>query len=318
MPASSSAKRRFIRGSLFFRLFTVFAALAVIPVAFISFITIEMTASMVREQLIESRYVSVRYLRSYVGFLIDQVVSLASLYDNDHNLRIVLEREYHDEYERFSEAYRVEQRLQAQSFSFDWMKKQLVLLGVNGSVYSTEDRFVEFAFADFKASYLYAAALRNPERILWLPTSTLAERFGWSEPSFTAVKLLVHPYTRREYGVLFMHIAESTLFEAYRKFLSEEDELVLIDRTGRIVTASDRSLVGGPLDPGLSGNILSAGRGKASFESGGRLYVTERIEEADWTVAESMPLSAFPRRMTASTGSALSMSTPARRSDSSG
>ncbi len=234
-------------------------------------------------------------IKKNIDILVDQVITVVSLFDHNSMLADYLKKNNLDSFERLKNIDIVDSQINKYSFAYDWLKYETILLGVNGAIYSPngESRLN----ADNIHGYSwYHSALQNEKKISWL--STHESFIAKTKNVFTAVKTLHAPFSEHYYGLLLLNIDESCLYNIYKDSMDNESSFIIFDSSGIVISDSDRKWVGKRIDlqpfekllkgPISSHQIIKIGPIKY-------LCIYQNIEKAGWTILNMVPLTIISR-----------------------
>ncbi len=234
-------------------------------------------------------------VKKNIDMLVDQVITVVSLFDHNNMLADYLKKNNYDSFERLKNIDIVDSQINKYSFAYDWLKYETILLGVNGTVYSPDGESSLNTDTIQRYSW-YHSALQNEKKISW--QSTHESFIDKTKNVFTAVKTLHAPFSEHYYGLLLLSIDESCLYNIYKDSMDNESSFIIFDSSGNVISDSDRKLVGKRIDlqpfekllkgPINSHQIIKIGHIKY-------LCIYQNIEKTNWTILNTVPLTIISR-----------------------
>lgn len=234
-------------------------------------------------------------VKKNVDILVDQVITVVSLFDRNNMLADYLNRNNYDSFECLKNIDIVDSQINKYSFAYDWLKYETILLGANGTLYSPDGES-NLNVNNIQQYVWYHRALQNEKKISWL--STHESFIDKTKKVFTAVKTLHAPFSEHCYGLLLLSIDESCLYNIYKDSMENESSFIIFDSSGNIISDSTRKLVGtqihlqpfrkllsGPTD---SHQIIKIGHIKF-------LCIYQKFEKVNWTILNMVPLTTISR-----------------------
>jgi two-component system sensor histidine kinase YesM len=113
----------------------------------------------------------------------------------------------------------------------------IIVKGINGRTYATNRLIWPVDEADIDDHPVSLAAREEPRRLLYL-----ADFSG--EPVIIAAKAMMERSTGFVYGTLFMAMRESEFRGLYGSYTSEGNDIVILDRSGVILSSNRAELIG--------------------------------------------------------------------------
>ncbi len=234
-------------------------------------------------------------VKKNIDILVDQVITVVSLFDHNSMLADYLKKNNLDSFERLKNIDIVDSQINKYSFAYDWLKYETILLGVNGTVYSPNGE--SHLNADNIQRYSwYHSALQNEKKISWL--STHESFIDKTKKGFTAVKTLHAPFSEHYYGLLLLSIDESCLYNIYRDSMDNESSFTIFDSSGNVISDSNRNLVGTRIDLQPFEKLLKGPLGSHQIIKIGPikyLCIYQNIEKTGWTILNMVPLTIISR-----------------------
>lgn len=257
-------------------------------IGFLSFFTAK---NLIYSYIRKSNINTLNQINKNISILIDQTISVVSLFDHNLVLKDYLTDNNSNSFERLKNIDIIENQIRKYSFAYDWLRYDAILLGVNGTTYSpggecklNSDNILKYDW--------YQKASHDWRKIYWR-SSHRSFVVKSTKKVFTAVKTLHDPYSQSYYGTLLLSIDESCLYNIYKDSLDSKSLLMIVDSSGNIISHSSRKRVGtrfneepfkkllhGPVDKHL---LIQIGQNRY-------LCIYQKIEKVNWTVLSMIPL----------------------------
>jgi two-component system sensor histidine kinase YesM len=256
-------------------------------IGFLSFLTAK---NLIYAYITKSNLNTLTQIQKNINVLIDQTITVVSLFDHNSQLENYLTDSNLDPFNRLKNTDLVEAQIRKYSFAYDWLMYETILLGTNGVVYSPEGE------PNFNANFIrradwYARAVQTPQQISWYGAHpSFVNR---NHQVFTAIKTLHNQFSRKYYGTLLLSINEACLYNIYRDSLADQNIVLIHDSSGKIISHSRRQLVGTRVNfrlfPQLSARYID---NHPIIKIGPLKYlcIYQKIEKVNWTLLNLIPL----------------------------
>jgi two-component system sensor histidine kinase YesM len=268
----------------------VLLVLSMSSIGLLSFFTAK---NIINSNIRKSNINTLTQINKNIGILIDQAISVVSLFDHNLSLKNHLTDYSLDPFQQLKNIDTIENQIRKYSFAYDWLKYDAILLGVNGITYSPGGK-CELNSDNLLKLDWYQNVLHDWRRIYWRSSHR-----GFIDPSkkvFTAVKTLHDPYSRFCYGTLLLSIDESCLYNIYKDSLDSKSLLLIVDSSGNIISHSTRKLVGTRFHFEPFAALLNGPADKHRLIRIGRqkyLCIYQKIERVNWLTINMIPLTAL-------------------------
>lgn len=274
--------------------------LLILSMSLIGFLSFFTSKNLINTYIRKSNINTLTQINKNIGILIDQTISVVSLFDHNPVLEDYLTRNNNfNSFERLKNIDIIESQIRKYSFAYDWLKYETILLGVNGIVYSPDGENT-IPVDHIQTSDWYHHAFQERQKIYW--RSSHPSFIDESKKVFTAVKTLHDPFSRAYYGTLFLSIDESCLYNIYKDSLDNKSSFLIFDSSGNLISHSTRSLIGtrfnlepfskllkGPVD---NHQIIQIDHTKY-------LCIYQKIEKVNWVILNMIPLTTVSKDINA-------------------
>jgi two-component system sensor histidine kinase YesM len=265
-------------------------------IGFLSFFTAK---NLINTHIRQSNLNTLNQIHKNLGILIDQVITVVSLFDHNNALEDQLTRDTPGPFDRLKNIDTVESQIRKYSFAYDWLRYETILLGVNGNVYSPDGES-ELAPGALRQLDWYRRGVQNQQQIFW--RSTHPSLINRAKKVFTAVKTLHNPFSRHYYGTLLLSINESCLYDIYRDSLDRKSQFAIVDAAGRVISHSTRSRIGSRLNLKPFAKLLSGPDDAHQIIRINRLKylcIYQKVEKVNWILLHMIPLATISKDINA-------------------
>jgi two-component system sensor histidine kinase YesM len=277
--------------------------LLILSMSLIGFLSFYTSKNLINTYIRKSNIYTLTQIHKNIGILIDQAISVVSLFDHNQTLENYLTDNPVNLYGRLKNIDIIESQIRKYSFAYDWLKYETILLGVNGIAYNSHDLSYDLKSLNtdlIKSSDWYRRALQERQKIYW--RSSHPGFIDQSKKVFTAVKTLHAPYSQYCYGTLLLSIDESCLYNIYKDSLDRKSLLLIVDSSGNIISHSNRKLVGAHCNTKPFAKLLDGPADNHQLIRVGRtkyLCIYQKVEKVNWTIFNMIPLTTVSKDVTA-------------------
>lgn len=159
------------------------------------------------------------------------------------NLKLYLTEEYQTPQEGFQAAYNTEQDMQ-KAIPSNMDNISVMTLSLEGRSYMSQDETIMVPAEEILSSPEAQYALENPDEVQYVYRERGYTATTQNTPVIMTVKALGIAGNNRPYGVIFVTIKEEDFRRYYEYFTSEYADFYLVDQNGKIISSSERMLLG--------------------------------------------------------------------------
>jgi two-component system sensor histidine kinase YesM len=165
--------------------------------------------------------------------------------------------------------YNMRKQMDQIATAIETYETAIIVKGINGRTYMTNRLIWPIAEADIDRHPVTLAAHEDPKRLLYL--ADFREADG-AEPVIIAAKAMMERSTGFVYGTLFFAMRESEFKQLYSSYTSEGNDMVILDRSGTILSSNRGELIGRQVPEllGIAEDMHGHGRDYASMHLFGR------------------------------------------------
>jgi len=275
--------------TLFGKLILSFCILVLIPITLIGIFSFQASEKAMEVQILQSHRNTLEQTSKNIGFLVDQIISSINIFNLSSDLEPMLKLKETDRTQQIKTREQVERRMLANSYAFTNFKMDIILIGLNDTIYSQKPTWLQ-GIDDLKSLKWYNIVLNEPQRFHWITDQQSLLDNEEDTHVVIAAKMLQSQYSTKNYGILLLSIHEDVLYDIYKEVLSEDNAIFLMDSMGMIISHSDRALVGTRFqEEGLLAEMVSKDADSIQKWSKHQLMISKKIPKTDWFIVEYVP-----------------------------
>lgn len=183
-------------------------------------------------------------IRENVGRFNDEIFEIMSVIKNNWAFQRYLTSEDHSSadasYTQYSMVWTLEHTLPLDYFG----KINVVLVGVNGSSYLSSGAGLTVSVEELLNHAITKETRRQPNRICCQYVDDGFTTLTQGDSAFVVSTSLSYAGEQSNYGYAYIVIPQKTLLDFYSSFSSDANSLVLLDREGRIISSTQKGLIG--------------------------------------------------------------------------
>lgn len=134
--------------------------------------------------------------------------------------------------------------------------------------------------------------------ILWVPTYNDRQIFGYDRYVFTAARVLKADYSSTSIGLLFLVVNESSLYNSFKKLQTDDNEILIVDQKGNVVSHQNKSLLGKKWD-GFDTLYQDNENSYSIVEKDNKklMVVQRKLKSTGWKIIEITPVDNLMRQL---------------------
>ncbi len=220
-----------------------------LPCLLLSWQIISFVQTEANQRLNQSRLSILNQINGNMEDMLKNIVVYSDFFFSNEEVNSLLsQKKFESEYEERTAKKKMENFLRSRWVYYGDTGYYLEILGENGYNYSSlGNGDTEFVFSDLESlkKEEWYDALFESSRIRYIPTYASGE-FGRDEDSIVrAVRLLRHLSSGRYIGLMDVSIQQEQFIRLFEDGVRQENQRVfLMDDTGRILSCTDRELIG--------------------------------------------------------------------------
>ena len=192
----------------------------------------------------ESNSQIIGQIRENMGRFNDEISEIMSVIKNNWAFRSYLTSEDRSSatasYTQYRMVWNLEHALPPDYFE----KMSIVLVGVNGSSYLSSDAGLTVSVEELLDSAVTQETRRQPNRILYQYVDDGFTTLTQGDSAIVASTGLNYAGGQSNYGYAYVVIPQEVLRDFYSSFSSDANSLMLLDSEGRIISSTQKELIG--------------------------------------------------------------------------
>lgn len=159
------------------------------------------------------------------------------------NLKLYLQEEYETPQDGFQAAYNAEHDMQ-RAIPSNMDNISVMTISLNERSYLSQEETITTPVEEILASPEAQYALENPGEVQYVYLENGYTSTTRNSPVIMTVKALGVTGNQNPYGVIFVTMKEEDFRQYYEYFTSEYADFYLVDQNGRVISTSERALLG--------------------------------------------------------------------------
>lgn len=230
------------RVRLFTKLFLVMTVSIVAVCLLTSLITIRMSERLFAETFSITNGKVLKQINTSLDSFNDSIVNAVTFAAQSGTVKTYLTGRELDSVSMSKVFYRMSEQMDRLASNLGAFDVAVTITGINGRSYSTDRSYWPVTGEELAADPLTARTAANPGRILYQYDTRQGE--GGPEHFIIASKALVDRTSGLHYGTLYIAIREREFKQFYENFTSVGNDVLVLDRSGMIVSANRPELIG--------------------------------------------------------------------------
>lgn len=169
------------------------------------------------------------------------IVSAANQVQNNGTIKRVLTQTDATTIETFRSYHDISLQIERIYPTVESYDANMIVLGINERLYNVNYSNWPVSWEVLRNHPITEYTINRPNTLLYqyLPSTSFTD-----EPMIVATKALMERSTGKIYGVLYFPIREAQLKQFYEGYTSMENEVLLVDSTGKIVSSNKEDMIG--------------------------------------------------------------------------
>lgn len=291
------------RGSFKKKLFATNALLIIFIVVIIGFSVFSISRKIIINQVGHSRVEVLNQVAININIIKDGMLTVSSLYSfNDELSKIISGTAAKDEYDTMKDEEKLRELFSKYMMAFDNsnLRYDVIVYADNGFRFSTQN-FGGYNFNSIVDRKWYGDLVKNDGVVLWVSTYNDLDGYGTNKYIFTIARVVKNIVTGSKRGVLLINVDEDVLFNTYKSTLSGDNELLIIDKAGGIVSSSEKESLGtSVMDQENIRRLLGDTKPQyfIGVENGKEILISSYfIPGVEWFIVEKIPLNVIFKEM---------------------
>lgn len=182
--------------------------------------------------------------------------------------------------------YNLKQHLINDNASLNSKDIDFLLIGVNNSTYIRSSAFLTTSVHDIKENQITKNSLKNPDKLLYQYNNSGFNSLTEHRNVIIATKVLKDHMTKKQYGMLYVSINETTFNKLYSDFTTKSNDVAIISSNGTIVSSNKENIIGT-----IDKSLLNVAK---QIDTKNLKFKNIKLNNKDYTIlAEYMPIYNF-------------------------
>lgn len=231
---------RFKHNNLFITMFLITVMMIITVSIIITWTTIRMSEEFFFEKFsITNAKVMNQVQESFEKFNYSVVSASNSLLQSGAIKRILTGDESNSE--KFESLYTLSQQIKRSESNLDAYEVGIIVTGKNGVSYATDRTYWPISDKELKTSDITRKTLEQPKKLMYQYDQRPDQENGGY---IVASKALMERITGTVYGAMYFAIQESEFRKFYSSYTSPGNNVLLVDKSGVIVSSNQSKLIG--------------------------------------------------------------------------
>lgn len=187
-----------------------------------------------------------------------------------------------DEKDLFKIFYQIEQNIKGIEVVSNFPTYSIAVLGNNNRTYNAIGNEISITGESLSRHPLTQKARVEPFKIIYAYNSG-QDFYGKTSHSIIAIKQLMAPYSSNVFGTLYIKIEEQFFRSLYEDFVSYDNEMMIIDKEGTILSSNIEELIG-------EKNATLLDYAKTIEEDGHEYLIVKEDRQKDIILAKYLPV----------------------------
>ncbi|MDQ8737140.1 sensor histidine kinase [Paenibacillus sp. LHD-38] len=226
-----------------------FIAITVCSLFFFGYISLSLSKKSMEEQIKMSKTRNLAVVTEKLNIMLDNLVSLSNIYYGSPELRyLLMSNSTSNSYEQKLKKEFVNRMIVNYKYAFTWLDYHVSILGYNGlELHSMYEGHVGLDSLTSQPWYKEVERQDGNVYILLDDSPELSKAIG--EQHYVTVARMLKDYeSGRNIGLLLISVKESFIYNQVKSSIEDYENIIIADAAGDILTASDKSLLGVPID----------------------------------------------------------------------
>ncbi len=235
--------------SLFIKMFLIMVISIVAVSLLIVFSSIRMSTNLFMDTFTISNSKALEQIENRFEDYSFAIVSAANDVQNNGAIKKVLTQENQNVVETWISYYEISRQIERIYPTVESYDANMIVLGNNERLYNKNYSNWPVSWEVLRNHPITENAIDSPNALLYqfMPSTSFN-----NEPMIVATKALMERSTGEIYGVLYFPIREEQMKEFYEGYTSTENEVLLVDETGKVVSCNQEARIGDKVDDVLA------------------------------------------------------------------
>ncbi|WP_298825240.1 sensor histidine kinase [uncultured Planococcus sp.] len=227
--------------SLFIKMFLIMVISIVAVSLLITFSSIRMSSNLFMDTFSISNTKALEQIETQFEDYSYAIVGATHEVQNNGTVKRVLTQTNASTLETYKSYHDISQQIERIYRTVESYDANMIVLGNNERLYNVNYSNWPVSWEVLRNHPITEYTVNRPNTLLYqyLPSTSFTD-----EPMIVATKALMERSTGEIYGVLYFPIREAQLKQFYEGYTSVENEVLLVDATGKIVSSNKQELIG--------------------------------------------------------------------------
>lgn len=276
--------------SIFMQLILSIIVVILVPLLFLGYTTYSSYQRDIETKIISSNLAALQQLDQTLGRVADQVNSIINTYNNNPLTETYLTQDYSSDYDKVKSTKIVEDLLIEHISSLNWINCEIILIGKNNNIFTSNDNPPKLSTTSVYNSYWYQNNLLHSDMINWHVLNRSYFTKDSTSTILAATKTLNNYLTNNTYGTIIIELNEEYFYNIYKSILDDGEIIMIQNSDGNIISSSDRS-ISPSLDPQDTAFPIQSDPLVYSYnyKDNNYLYLSQPSSISDWFIIKLIP-----------------------------
>ncbi|WP_132312246.1 sensor histidine kinase [Paenibacillus sp. BK033] len=282
----SSVQRKIVLSFLCFILF---------PLSLFSYASLSISKQTIRERAISGSLARLGLIADKLNIMASDLSSISTLYFSNSSLTDLLKTPSGiGGYEESTKRSFFVKTMINYKYAYTWLDYNTSIFGINGFELHTLYEGKKIGIHSVESEPWYNDVLAANGNIVWVtnPSSKLKSTVD-DDYYVSAIRELKDFESGEMLGLVFISVGESFLYDQYRDRLQRDEQALLVDQDGIILSAPDKNQIGRSFHDYVQGNTsLSADSGNFTARLSGQdmLMTYNSVGKTGWKIISYTPI----------------------------
>ena len=235
---------RFRQSGLLVKMFLVTVVSIIAVTVIITWTTIRMSERFFIETFSITNFKVLTQIKESFESYHQSVVIASNNVAQSGTIKRILSEEYTDPVKLLRAYYNLSQQMKRVSSSLEAYEAGVYVMGTNGLGYSTDRTYWPINDEELRNHPITRDTRLKPTRLFYQYDYSRQAKAVGAEPTIVASKALMERMTGKSYGTMYFAIPESEWKSFYANYTSPGNDILVMDRSGVIVSSNRTDLIG--------------------------------------------------------------------------
>jgi two-component system sensor histidine kinase YesM len=271
-----------------------FCCLILFPLGLFSYVSLAITRQTIEEQVVAAKLKSLGLISQKLDIMASDLTAISNIYFSNEDLRSVLLSPPGDQaYQERAKKQFLNKMIINYRYAYTWLDYYTSIIGFNGIELHTFYEGGKIGIQALSKEPWYQEVMKLNGGVVWvLDPSTLLVPTLNEDHFVSAIRLIKDFENNTIIGLILINIGESFLYKQYADALQPSEKMLLFDKSGAIVSATEKSKVGQTIEATPYFNQFAGDEGYFSTKVDGldTLVTYHKVASTEWMIAFYTPL----------------------------